>query len=127
MGDEDGAGAAAMDAREYKVTIPDGKLAADGGGARADSPEQSISTPSYETQSGFKRLRTTGCGWETEVDGGSEHSGASADEAPGTSQVAAAPEEVLQLQERTKAACSELAEVIIQLRRERCAPGHFTI
>lgn len=105
---------AAMDTR-VKVNLPE-KLTDAGG--RADSPEQSISTPSFETQSGFKRLRTTG--WE-EVEGSEQGEPSSIDEAPGTSRVVATQDEVRQLQERTKSACSQLAEVIIQLRRERCA------
>ena len=113
MSDADVGGAGVGgDGARVKVNIPEEKLAEAGG--RADSPEQSISTPSYETQSGFKRLRTTG--WEE----GAEHGGKSADEAPGTSKVIATSDEVRQLQERTKRACSQLAEVIIQLRRERC-------
>ena len=104
---------AARDAR-VKVNIPEKPTEA---GGRADSPEQSISTPSYETQSGFKRLRTTG--WE-ELEG-SEHGESADEEAPGTSKVVATEEEVRQLQERTKSACSQLADVIVQLRRERYA------
>jgi hypothetical protein len=78
--------------------------------ARSDSPEQTISTPSHEYQSGFKRLRT---GWE-DGRGGSEPS-----ELAGPS---ASEEEVEELQAATKDACSELGSVIIALRRERRAP-----
>ena len=102
----------AMDAREYKVNIPEKQ--ADAGG-RVDSPEQYVSTPSYETQSGFKRLRTNG--WE-DVEGSEQCGGVgAADAAPGTSMVVATQDEVRHLQERTKLACSQLAEVILQLRR----------
>lgn len=118
-GEADG-GDAAMDTRDLKVSIAD----KDADGDRAGSPEQSgVSTPKYSEyqSSGSKRLRTKD-GWE-EVEG-SEHGaglGAELDE-PGTSQglLVATPEEVRQLQERTKSACSQLADIIVALRRERC-------
>ena len=111
----DDVGTASMDPagapRDCKVAVP-GMVATEAG--RSESPEASISTPSYEYQSGFKRLRT---GWEEVVGGSEGQSGL--DDGPGTSAEVATPGEVLELQERTKAACSELADVIIKLRRER--------
>jgi hypothetical protein len=80
-----------------------------------------VQTPKHEYQSGFKRLRPKG--WE-EVEG-SEHGTGSGedDELPGTSagSIEATPDEVRYLQNRTKSACSQLADIIVELRRERCA------
>ena len=111
-------GATAMDTLERKFAIPEKS----GDAAEADSPEQSgVQTPKHEYQSGFKRLRPKG--WE-EVEG-SEHGTGSGedDELPGTSagSIEATPDEVRYLQNRTKSACSQLADIIVELRRERCA------
>ena len=107
-----------MDTRELKVSIPERGGADD----RADSPEQSgLSTPKEysEYQSGSKRLRTKD-GWEEGEPGAGP---GATDDAPGASARlhVAKPEEIRQLQERTKSACAQLADVIVALRRERCA------
>ena len=121
-------GATAMDTLERKFAIPEKS----GDAGEADSPEQSgVQTPKHEYQSGFKRLRPKG--WE-EVEG-SEHGTGSGedDELPGTSagSIEATPDEVRYLQNRTKSACSQLADIIVELRRERCArrprPTHARI
>ena len=109
-------GATAMDTLERKFAIPEKS----GDAGEADSPEQSgVQTPKHEYQSGFKRLRPTG--WEE----GSEHGTGSGedDELPGTSvgSIEATADEVRYLQNRTKSACSQLADIIVELRRERCA------
>ena len=111
-------GATAMDTLERKFAIPEKS----GDAGEADSPEQSgVQTPKHEYQSGFKRLRPKG--WD-EVEG-SEHGTGSGedDELPGTSagSIEATPDEVRYLQNRTKSACSQLADIIVELRRERCA------
>ena len=100
-------GATAMDTLERKFAIPEKS----GDAGEADSPEQSgVQTPKHEYQSGFKRLRPKG--WE-EVEG-SEHGTGSGedDELPGTSagSIEATPDEVRYLQNRTKSACSQLAD-----------------
>lgn len=110
----------AMDTHDLKLSIPE--TSADG--ARSGSPESGVSTPRYsEHQSGSKRLRTKD-GWE-EVEGGSDpdSGGPNRDDEPGTSVrlLNVTPAEVRQLTLRTKAACSELADVIVRLSRERYA------
>ena len=125
MEDED----TAMDTHDLKLSIPE--TSADG--ARSGSPESGVSTPRYsEHQSGSKRLRTKD-GWE-EVEGGSdpETGGPNRDDEPGTSagMLNVNPVEVGQLVLRTKAVCSELADVIVRLARERYAhepPPRLTI
>ncbi len=125
MEDED----TAMDTHDLKLSIPE--TSADG--ARSGSPESGVSTPRYsEHQSGSKRLRTKD-GWE-EVEGGSdpETGGPNRDDEPGTSagMLNVTPVEVGQLVLRTKAVCSELADVIVRLARERYAhepPPRLTI
>ena len=125
MEDED----TAMDTHDLKLSIPE--TSADG--ARSGSPESGVSTPRYsEQQSGSKRLRTKD-GWE-EVEGGSdpETGGPNRDDEPGTSagMLNVNPVEVGQLVLRTKAVCSELADVIVRLARERYAhepPPRLTI
>ena len=119
----------AMDTHDLKLSIPE--TSADG--ARSGSPESGVSTPRYsEHQSGSKRLRTKD-GWE-EVEGGSDpdSGGPNRDDEPGTSagMLNVSPAEVGQLTLRTKAACSELADVIVRLARERYAhelPPRLTI
>ena len=125
MEDED----TAMDTHDLKLSIPE--TSADG--ARSGSPESGVSTPRYsEHQSGSKRLRTKD-GWE-EAEGGSDpdSGGPNRDDEPGTSAglLNVSPAEVGQLTLRTKAACSELADVIVRLARERYAhelPPRLTI
>ena len=111
-------GATAMDTLERKFAIPEKS----GDAGEADSPEQSgVQTPKHEYQSGFKRLRPTG--WE-EVEG-SEHGTGSGedDELPGTSvgSIEATADEVRYLQNRTKSACSQLADIIVDAGEDRKA------
>ena len=100
-----------MDTHDLKLSIPETSA---GGRSSGDSPESGVSTPRYsEHQSGSKRLRTD-C---SEEDSGGPHP----DDEPGTSagSLVVTPAEVTQLTMRTKAACSELADVIVRLTRER--------
>lgn len=105
----------AMDTHDLKLSIPEMNADARSSG---DSPESGVSTPRYsEHQSGSKRLRTGSDGWEE--DSGGPHP----DDEPGTSAglLVVTPAEARQLTTRTKAACSELADVIVRLTRERYA------
>ena len=119
----------AMDTHDLKLSIPESSA----DGARSGSPESGVSTPRYsEQQSGSKRLRTKD-GWE-EVEGGSDpdSGGPNRDDEPGTSagMLNVSPAEVGLLMLRTKTACSELADVIVRLERERYAherPPRFAI
>ena len=120
-------GATAMDTLERKFAIPEKS----GDAGEADSPEQSgVQTPKHEYQSGFKRLRPTG--WE-EVEGPSTEPGRGGRRAAGHVRGLHRGDRgrVRYLQNRTKSACSQLADIIVELRRERCAlrpprpPSHF--
>ena len=110
----------AMDTQDLKLSIPE--TSADG--ARSGSPESGVSTPRYsEHQSRVQALahqRRLEKRWRgSDPDSG----GPNRDDEPGTSArlLNVTPAEVRQLTLRTKAACSELADVIVRLSRERYA------